>query len=62
MRKVSLRMNEEQKYQAIKEKKLNDKSPYETFSFFFGQAILDRLNVEYVNSNDIILNPAIINS
>lgn len=45
---------------SYKRKKLNDKSPYETFSFFFGQDILDRLNVECVNPNDILLNSTII--
>lgn len=45
---------------SYKRKKLNDKSPYETFSFFFGQEILDRLNIEYVNPIDILLNPTII--
>ena len=47
---------------SYKRKKLNDKYPYETFSFFFGQDILDCLNVESVNPNDILLNPTIMNS
>jgi len=40
--------------------KLNDKSPYESFSFFYGQGILDALGVKLIPTNDIILHPSLL--
>ena len=40
--------------------KLNDRSPYESFSFFYGQDILETLGVKPVPSNDIVLRPALL--
>ena len=40
--------------------KLNDRSPYQSFSFFYGQDILDALNVKPVTTNDIILRPGLL--
>ncbi|MGB4330637.1 MAG: IS30 family transposase, partial [Dethiobacteria bacterium] len=40
--------------------KLNDKSPYESFSFFYGQGILDALGVKLIPNNDIILRPSLL--
>lgn len=41
-------------------KKLNDKSPYETFSFLFGQDILEALHIEHIPPNDIALHPSLL--
>ena len=41
--------------------KLNDKSPYESFSFFYGQEILDRLGAASIAPNDILLRPSLLN-
>lgn len=41
--------------------KLNDKSPYESFSFFYGQATLDRLGVAAIPPNEILLRPTLLN-
>ena len=40
--------------------KLNDRSPYESFSFFYGQGILDALAVKLIPTNDIILRPSLL--
>jgi transposase, IS30 family len=40
--------------------KLNDKSPYESFSFFFGQETLDRLGVIPIPPNEILLRPTLL--
>ena len=45
---------------SVKRKKLNDYSSFESFSFFFGQDILDRLKVNFVPPNDIILLPELL--
>lgn len=41
--------------------KLNDKSPYESFSFFYGQEVLDRLGAIFIAPNEIILRPSLLN-
>lgn len=41
--------------------KLNDRSPYESFSFFYGQEILDRLGAAPIAPNDILLRPSLLN-
>lgn len=41
--------------------KLNDKSPYESFSFFYGQEILDRLGATIIPPNEILLRPSLLN-
>lgn len=40
--------------------KLNDKSPFESFSFFYGKDILDRLGAKAIPPNDIILLPSLL--
>jgi IS30 family transposase len=40
--------------------KLSDKSPYESFSFFYGQEILDLLGAKFIASNDILLRPSLL--
>lgn len=40
--------------------KLNDKSPHESFSFFYGQETLDRLGASLVAPNDILLRPVLL--
>jgi IS30 family transposase len=45
---------------SYKRKKLNNKSPYETFAFLHGEEILRRLGAEFVPSQDIILKPELL--
>ncbi len=40
--------------------KLNDKSPFESFSFLFGKDILDKLGICQVPAVDIVLTPALL--
>ena len=40
--------------------KLNDKSSYESFSFFYGQEILGRLGATAIPSNEILLRPSLL--
>lgn len=40
--------------------KLNDKSPYASFNFFYGQAILDRLGITAIPPNEILLRPTLL--
>ena len=40
--------------------KLNDKSPFESFSFLFGKDILDKLGIWQVPAVDIVLTPALL--
>jgi len=49
-----------QEDQAYTREKLNDKSPYESFSFFYGQGILEALEVKLVPTNGIILRPSLL--
>jgi IS30 family transposase len=45
---------------SYKRKKLNNKSPYETFAFLHGEEILRRLGAVFVPSQDIILKPELL--
>ena len=45
---------------SYKREKLNDKSPFESFSFFFGEDILHRLGISLIPPVDIILTPALL--
>jgi IS30 family transposase len=40
--------------------KLNDKSPFEVFSFIYGQGILEKLGQRIIPSNEIILKPLLL--
>ena len=40
--------------------KLNDKSPFEMFSFIYGQGILEKLGQRIIPSNEIILKPLLL--
>jgi IS30 family transposase len=40
--------------------KLNDKSPFETFSFLYGKDILEKLGLSLVPPNEILLKPALL--
>lgn len=42
---------------SYKREKLNDKSPYESFSFLYGRDILSSLGIHFVPDADIILRP-----
>lgn len=42
---------------SYKREKLNDKSPFDSFSFLYGQDILDILGISFVSDVDIILKP-----
>jgi IS30 family transposase len=54
---VSLMMNHINSY---KRKKLNNRSPYETFSFYHGEGILQKLGCTPVAAGDIILKPSLL--
>ena len=41
-------------------KKLNNRSPYETFSFYHGEDVLEKLACRQVTAKDIMLKPALL--
>ena len=45
---------------SYKRKKLNDRSPYETFSFHYGEEVLKLLGCTPVASEDILLKPSLL--
>jgi transposase, IS30 family len=47
-------------YNSPKRKKLNNRSPYETFSFYHGEEVLHKLGCSKVAANDIMLKPALL--
>ena len=51
---ITLMMNHINSY---KRKKLNNRSPYETFSFYYGEDVLKRLGCSPVAAENIILKP-----
>ena len=55
---VLLMMNHINSY---KRKKLNDRSPFETFSFYHGEDVLRLLGCSEVPADDIILRPDLLN-
>ena len=54
---ISLMMNHINSY---KRKKLNNRSPYETFSFYYGEEVLHKLGCLPVAAGDIMLKPALL--
>ncbi|APM37435.1 hypothetical protein BS101_00990 [Clostridium kluyveri] len=54
---ISLMMNHINSY---KRKKLNNRSPYETFSFYHGEEVLHKLGCAPVAPSDIMLKPALL--
>lgn len=54
---ISLMMNQINSY---KRKKLNNRSPYETFSFYHGEEVLHKLGCLPVAAGDIMLKPALL--
>ena len=46
---------------SYKRKKLNNRSPYETFSFYYGEDILKKLGCKPVATENIILKPKLLN-
>jgi transposase, IS30 family len=54
---ISLMMNHINSY---KRKKLNNRSPYETFSFYHGEEVLHKLGCNPVAAGDIMLKPALL--
>ena len=42
---------------SYRRKKLNDKSPYETFAFLHGEEILKKLGAEFISPKNIVLTP-----
>ena len=54
---IFLMMNHINSY---KRKKLNDRSPYETFSFYYGEDVLKKLGCHPVAASDIMLKPALL--
>jgi IS30 family transposase len=47
---------------SYKRKKLNNKSPYETFAFLHGEEILRRLRAEFISPQDIVLKPELLDA
>ena len=45
---------------SYKRKKLNNRSPYETFSFLHGEDVLEKLGCRPVAAKDIMLKPALL--
>lgn len=45
---------------SYKREKLNDHSAFDSFGFLYSQEILDLLNVSFIESNDIVLRPALV--
>jgi IS30 family transposase len=45
---------------SYKRKKLNDRSPYETFSFYHGEEVLQKLGCSAVAAKDILLKPVLL--
>lgn len=45
---------------SYKRKKLNNRSPYETFSFYHGEEVLQKLGCSPVAASDIMLKPALL--
>lgn len=54
---INLMMNHINSY---KRKKLNNRSPYETFSFYHGEEVLHKLGCYPVAAGDIMLKPALL--
>ncbi|APM39511.1 IS30 family transposase [Clostridium kluyveri] len=54
---INLMMNHINSY---KRKKLNNRSPYETFSFYHGEEVLHKLGCAPVAPSDIMLKPALL--
>lgn len=54
---VNLMMNHINSY---KRKKLNNRSPYETFSFYHGEEVLHKLGCKPITAGDIMLKPALL--
>ncbi|GLC79712.1 hypothetical protein LBYZC6_18260 [Lacrimispora brassicae] len=54
---ISLMMNHINSY---KRKKLNNRSPYETFSFYHGEEVLQKLGCNPVAPGDIMLKPVLL--
>ena len=54
---ISLMMNHINSY---KRKKLNNRTPYETFSFYHGEEVLHKLGCSPVAASDIMLKPALL--
>jgi hypothetical protein len=40
--------------------KLNDKTPFEMFTFLYGQGILEKLGLRIIPPNEIILKPYLL--
>lgn len=54
---ISLMMNHINSY---KRKKLNNRSPYETFSFYHGEEVLHKLGCSPLPASDIMLKPSLL--
>ncbi len=54
---INLMMNHINSYSR---EKLNNRSPYQSFSFLYGQDILAKIGASYVPANEIILRPSLL--
>ena len=46
---------------ALRKKSLNGKSPYEAFSYLYGEETLSKLGMDKIDSDDVVLNPSLLN-
>jgi len=45
---------------SYKRKKLNNCSPYEVFSFYYGEEVLEKLGYRQIPADDIVLKPSLL--
>ena len=45
---------------SYKRKKLNNRSPYEAFGFYYGETVLAKLGCTHVSPGEIILKPSLL--
>ena len=46
---------------SYKRKKLGNQSPYQLFSFFYGEDLLAKLHIHQISPNNINLTPKLLN-
>lgn len=54
---ISLMMNHINSY---RREGLNDRSPYDVFSYLFGEYVLNKLGVKHVPPDSIVLRPSLL--
>jgi len=54
---ISLMMNHINSYNR---KKLNNRTPHNVFSFFYGSDVVNKLNLDFITPNDVVLQPSLL--